>query len=93
MTVSLAGATVTGRLTVTDPIPPTAQGQPAAEWDLFPDERRLLFVAPAGGTAETRRAPELAGAVTGDGWEAVGPEERLGTGTIAHGIIYCAMYW
>ena len=52
--VSLAGATVTGRLTVTDPIPPTAQGQPAAEWDLFPDERRILFVAPAGGTVRPR---------------------------------------
>jgi hypothetical protein len=45
----MAGATVTGRLTVSDPIAATAEGGPAAGWDLFPDGNRILFVAPTGG--------------------------------------------
>jgi Tol biopolymer transport system component len=54
MAVALAGATVTGRLTITNPIEATVQNQPAANWDLFPDERRILFVAPAGGAIRPR---------------------------------------
>ncbi len=53
---TMAGATVTGRLTVSDPIAATAEGQPAAGWDLFPDGRSMLFVAPTGGGERPRLA-------------------------------------